>query len=84
MHAVVGLREVVVQGSRQFNTNFNSSIFNHELGLHLTAITVVDNQSPQIGYLGGNLMNRRDFFGIELQISKDVEKGPSEVYPTSN
>jgi len=46
--------------------------------------TVVDNQSPQIGYLGGKLMYRRDFFRIELQISKDVEKGISEVFPTSD
>ena len=46
--------------------------------------TVVDNQSPQIGYLGGKLMYRRDFFRIELQISKDVEKAPSEVFPMSN
>jgi hypothetical protein len=46
--------------------------------------TVVDNQSPQIGYLGGKLMYRRDFFRIELQISKDVEKSISEVFPTSD
>ena len=29
-------------------------------------------------------MYRRDFFRIELQISKDVEKSPSEVFPTSS
>ena len=46
--------------------------------------TVVDNQSPQIGYLGGKWMYRRDFFRIKLQISKDVEKSLSEVFPTSN
>ena len=43
----------------------------------------MDNQSPQTGYLGGELMYRRDFFRIELQISKDVEKGISNVFPTS-
>ena len=46
--------------------------------------TVVDNQSPQIGYLGGKLMYQQDFFRIELQISKDIEKAPSEVFPTSS
>ena len=29
-------------------------------------------------------MDRRDFSRIELQISKDVEKGISEVFPTSD
>ena len=46
--------------------------------------TVVDNQSPQIDYLGRKLMYRQDFFRIELQFSKDVEKGISEVFPTSD
>ena len=35
-------------------------------------------------YLGGKLMYQRDFFRIELQFSKDVEKGTSEVFPTSD
>ena len=48
------------------------------------ATTVVDKQSLQIGYLGGKLMDWQDFFRIELQISKDVEKGISEVFPMSD
>ena len=46
--------------------------------------TVMDNQSPQINYLGKKLMYRQDFFRIELQFSKDVKKGTSEVFPTSD
>ena len=51
---------------------------------YMDQITVVDKQSPQIGYLGGKLMDRQDFFRIELQISKDVEKYISEVFPASD
>jgi hypothetical protein len=51
---------------------------------NLMNLTVVDNQSPQIGYPGRKLMYQRDFFRIELQISKDVEKSISEVFPTSD
>ena len=46
--------------------------------------TVVDNQNPQIGYLGGMLMYRGDYYRFELKIPKDIEKSISEVFPTSD
>jgi len=46
--------------------------------------TVVDKQSPPIGYLSGKLMDLQDFFRILLSFSKEVKNTPSEVFPTTS